>query len=97
MTWSLHVLREAEAELDAALRWYEKVGPLRLGFLEAIDRGLEAIATAPHRYPRWMESEFRRLVVQGYPYLVVYRVGLTRIDIVAFAHTRRRPGYWQHR
>lgn len=39
----------------------------------------------------------RRLLVGRFPYQVVYRLRDTEIVIVAFAHLKRRPGYWRKR
>jgi hypothetical protein len=39
----------------------------------------------------------RRKGVSGFPYGVVYVVRAEEIVILAYAHDRRRPGYWEHR
>lgn len=39
----------------------------------------------------------RRLMIDGFPYDVVYRVDADTIDVLALAHHRRRPGYWRRR
>jgi len=76
------------------VRWYEHQAPLRHGFVDAIDSALYAIAEAPSRYPRWRGGQYRQLKVPRFPYLVIYVVRRTRVDVIAVAHTRRRPGYW---
>lgn len=35
--------------------------------------------------------------VRGYPYRIVYIVEPERVVILAYAHERRKPGYWLHR
>jgi hypothetical protein len=39
-------------------------------------------------------SGFRRAMMDGFPYGVVYRVEDGTAFIVAIAHTSREPGYW---
>jgi plasmid stabilization system protein ParE len=39
----------------------------------------------------------KRLGLKKFPYVLVYRVKGGATDIVAFAHTKRRPGYWRNR
>ena len=39
----------------------------------------------------------RRLVLREFPFSVVYRASPDRVVIYAFAHSKRRPGYWRSR
>jgi plasmid stabilization system protein ParE len=39
----------------------------------------------------------RRVVLKRFPYTVIYMELGTELRILAFAHTRRRPGYWRER
>jgi plasmid stabilization system protein ParE len=39
----------------------------------------------------------RRASVHRFPYQVVYHLAAREIVIVAFAHLKRRPGYWKKR
>jgi len=39
----------------------------------------------------------RRVVLNRFPYLVVFRETTSEIEVVAVAHGRRRPGYWRER
>lgn len=41
------------------------------------------------------EPIVRREGVSGFPYGVVYVVRAEEIVILAYAHDRRRPGYWE--
>ena len=90
---------EAEAELANAALWYEsKRAGLGADFVAEIDEALEQIAEAPMNFPTWREARpFRRLVVRRFPYLVFFTVSDDVIQILAFAHAKRRPGYWKDR
>jgi len=39
----------------------------------------------------------RRWVVRRFPYSMFYRTEAERVYILALAHHRRKPGYWEHR
>jgi plasmid stabilization system protein ParE len=39
----------------------------------------------------------RRILLHRFPFFIVYRFRQARIEIVAVAHARRRPGYWRER
>jgi plasmid stabilization system protein ParE len=89
----------ASEELAAAVGWYESQ---RLGLgaelFDAVAATIERIEQQPEigaaTYP---DPRVRRLLVHRFPYEVVYRLTENEIVIVAFAHLKRRPGYWKHR
>ncbi|MGH8701418.1 MAG: type II toxin-antitoxin system RelE/ParE family toxin, partial [Burkholderiales bacterium] len=39
----------------------------------------------------------RRILLNRFPYSVVYRTSSDEIIVIAVAHQRRRPGYWRRR
>lgn len=39
----------------------------------------------------------RSASVKVFPYRVIYYLTDTSVVIVAYAHNRRKPDYWQHR
>jgi len=64
-------------------------------FRDAVQSTLDRITAHPEIGVA--RNGVRRLVVDGFPYDVVYRVKATSIDVLAIAHHRRRPGYWRRR
>lgn len=93
---------EAEAETREAAGWYEQRHPgLGLEFLAAVDNAVQRIRNTPERYPRLEtlpeEHAVRRLLLDRFPYVVVYESAEDEVRILAVAHTRRRPNYWRHR
>jgi toxin ParE1/3/4 len=88
---------EAERELLDAGRWYaERSEVAAQAFALEIDRALTAIAEAPERWPLRPSGE-RRLTLSRFPYAVLYRMRAGEVIVVAIAHQRRRPEYWQRR
>lgn len=86
----------ARFEVEEARDWYlqRKKSPLAARrLIEAVDDALVRIQTDPLRWPLHM-SKTRRLLLRRFLYLVIYDMQPASIRIVAFAHTRRRPGYW---
>ena len=97
----LRIGREAKAELAAAFRWYEEQ---RLGlgrdFLDMVDRALTRIEVDPgvgSRVAAVSDDGIRRIPVRRFPFHVVYVTLPDRIQVLAVAHQRRRPGYWNSR
>lgn len=92
----------AGAEYLDALRYYEAIrSQLADEFEASIDRAIRDIQWNPEawaRYPGWNRLPVVRThVVTVFPYSVVYFVHDGELVIVAFAHERRRPGYWRTR
>jgi len=93
---------EADAEYRLAGRWYEERHE-RLGieFFDAVDATIDRIVAMPRAgevVPRMpADLPVRRRAVARFPYHVVYLEIPTHIRILAIAHDRRKPGYWQRR
>jgi hypothetical protein len=95
----MHVVShpEADAELEAAVLWYEERQPaLGDDFLEEYEATLQRILAHPERW-RKIRGDNRQLNFDRFPYAVVYSVRPNTIYVKAVMHLRRRPFYWQHR
>lgn len=89
-----HPLALAEGE-DAAA-WYAERDPrVAARFVEELEAAFALIVEAPGRWPAFFDT--RRVLLPRFPYFVLYRDEPSRILVVAIAHARRRPGYWQGR
>ena len=62
----------------------------------AVDEARAAYEWYAERNPEYAVGR-RRYLLRRFPYLVVYRTFDAAIQIIAIAHGRRRPGYWQER
>ena len=79
------------------LLWYRRADTdVANRFGDALDRAIERIAETPERFPIYLANT-RRLLLRRFPYAVIYRLDPGRIIVLAIAHQRRRPGYWQRR
>jgi plasmid stabilization system protein ParE len=95
---SVEFHEEATAEYDAAFDWYLEQSPdAALKFDAEVDRALAHILQAPQRWTSGPHST-RRFLLRQFPFIVIYRqLASAHIQIVAIAHTSRRPGYWMGR
>ena len=88
---------EAEKELWYAVEYYEdKAKGLGLDFEQEIQKALALIQENPEIST---ESEYgvRRYLLQRFPYFIYYDEYEEYIWIIAFAHTSRKPFYWEKR
>ena len=87
----------AATEVEAALVWYEaRSRTVAEQFLLELDRALALILESPRSWEEVIGS-CRRYPLRRFPFLIYFRESDFGIEIVAVAHGRRRPGYWQDR
>lgn len=88
----------AAADYDAAFDWYLQRSPDAARAFDAeFDRALDQIVRTPQR---WASGPYdtRRFLLRRFPYLVIYRErDPDQVQILAVAHTSRRPNYWRDR
>ena len=93
------VIQHAAAtfELAASVAWYEqRESGLGERFYAAVQATKRFIRENP-QLGTPHQRDARKHPVNGFPYLVIYRDEPERILVVAIAHAKRRPNYWQHR
>ena len=89
---------EAQAELEAAADWYEmQKDGLGGEFLDGVEQTIIAIRRCPKAFPLFRNTSIRKHVMQRFPYLIFYEEFDAHLWIYAFAHSKRRPGYWLKR
>ena len=93
---------EALDEANDAADWYEgRRAGLGAAFLVVLDRCLDFRAEHPHAFPRLADTAprlgIRRALLNRFPYAVVFFELPDRLQVLAVAHTSRRPGYWLSR
>jgi toxin ParE1/3/4 len=89
---------EAAAEYDAAFDWYlERSREAALKFDAEVERALTQVLQAPQR---WVAGAHRtrKFLLRQFPFTLIYRERISgNIQVVAIAHTSRKPGYWKQR
>jgi toxin ParE1/3/4 len=89
-------LTEAETEYLEAVRFYEDIqAGLGESLITEFERIIEMAVTNPKSWRVIHPAGIRRIGLSRFPYAVFYRIlADCSLQITAFAHHRRRPGYW---
>jgi len=87
---------DAAEEMQAAAYYAARARGLGDEFLDEIEQGLHRIQQFPRLWPIY-EGEYRRYLLQRFPYGLIYRIDPEKIFIIAVAHLHRQPGYWKNR
>ena len=88
----------AQEEVREAVRWYLLQGGQVPA--EALSREIDGKVALLVRHPFISSpavNNLRRLHLRVFPYTLHYVVEGETIRVFAFAHQRRRPGYWRNR
>ena len=82
---------EAIAELDEALAWYEaQQTGLSDAFMECLNATLGRIEVHPGLASR-IDERLHRVLINRFPYAVIYSREPERIVVLAIAHLHRHP------
>jgi plasmid stabilization system protein ParE len=88
---------EALQDFRHSIEWYRSQSPrASVDFRITVSEAIRGIAQAPHLWPRYIH-ESRRLVLRRFPFSIIYLDDVDIVNIVAVAHSKRKPGYWEHR
>jgi len=97
----LHIVEPAEIEYQEATTWYRDRDPrVAERFVAETRRTLELIETFPQiggRVPGVDDADVRQMPIHSFPYHIVFVRLPNRLEVVAFAHNRRRPAYFADR
>ena len=97
MGFQLSLLPQAEEEIEEAFHWYFARSPFaadayRTEVVAAIDGLVEDALMWPAD-----DEGVRYYILHRFPYTIHYEVTGSFVTVLAVAHQRRRPGYWQDR
>ena len=100
LSWREHP--EAGREAYEAAVWYaDRELGLAERFARELQESLLLIREWPGSAPPHREVErtppIRSKRVNGFPFRIIYLVQGDEVVVIAYAHERRRPGYWSHR
>jgi plasmid stabilization system protein ParE len=94
---SFRFLPAAQDELLECIAHHADIQPaLGARFEEAVAFAVRSAASHPERGAARSRNT-RRWLVKGFPYAVLYRADDSGILVVAVAHERRHPAYWEQR
>ncbi len=84
-------------ELIEAARYYEACSDgLGDRFLDSVEKGLHVIGGNPQLFCA-DELGRRKYVIKKFPYLIIYKAKGDSVYVLAIAHGKRKPGYWESR
>lgn len=88
---------EAEIEFVKAVAFYEeREEGLGYDFAVEIYSTIERMLAHPKAWP-FIEDDIRRLLVNRFPYGILYSEDREEIFVVAVMHLHREQDYWKHR
>jgi plasmid stabilization system protein ParE len=88
---------EAEAEADGVFEWYwSRSESAALAFDAELREAFIFLRRSPQMCTPYLRG-MRRVMLHRFPYFVVFRELPRKIQIIAIAHAKRRPGYWRER
>jgi toxin ParE1/3/4 len=94
---AIRYLPPAGDELEEAVNWYAARDPATAEkFSRVFLAKLNEAAKAPHHWPLDRYGT-RRIHLRPFSYYLVIREFRGALEVVAVAHTSRRPGYWRKR
>lgn len=87
----------ARLELLDAIRYYNHQRPgLGEEFFEEVEQLITAILANPFRWAPDARGR-RRALMKRFPYKLIFRIREKDIYLIAAAHHKRAPGYWESR
>jgi plasmid stabilization system protein ParE len=93
--YRLHAL--AWQEIEGADDWYRQHSEdAATDFVAEVFTAIRKIREAPHRWPSYLHGT-RRYVLDRFPFSILYLETSELVNIVAVAHSKRKPGYWRRR
>lgn len=97
MAYRIELHPMAEVELWEAIDWYDaQKENLGKSFARAIQNAVVTIQDNPKRFP-FAHANKRKVVISGFPYIVVFEVREEFVLILTIFHTSRDPENWELR
>ena len=92
------MLAEAIADMEATREFYQEHASTAVAarFLDQVERAANRLVERPFLGAS-VTPLLRRLLLQQFPYSLIYQIDSEVVTILAVAAHRRRPGYWAKR
>ncbi|MEK6806194.1 MAG: type II toxin-antitoxin system RelE/ParE family toxin [Pseudomonadota bacterium] len=90
-------LPPARQELNEAIAFYEsKSSGLGISLSEEVEAYVQKLDQFPLTGQR-LRGPLRRMLLSRFPYQLIYRIERSQLIVLALAHQKQKPGYWQRR
>ena len=97
MGFQVSLLPQAEEEIKEAFHWYFVRSQFAAdAYRTEVVAAIDGLTEDPLMWPVDDEG-VRYYILQRFPYTIHYEVTGSVVTVLAVAHQRRRPGYWQAR
>ncbi len=97
MAYRFTILLVVYFELIEAAEWYElSSAKIAVELSDEFRKGLMKIKNNPYQ-SQILRSNYRKVNLYKFPYKIVFTIEGNEIIIVAFAHHKRKPGFWENR
>ena len=88
----------AEREHLESVAFYEtKQAGLGSSYLSDFEGVMAVVCAHPRRYRIEEQPDIRRVRLKRFPYNILFRESGNIVQVLAVAHKRRHPNYWQNR
>ncbi|MBC8412066.1 MAG: type II toxin-antitoxin system RelE/ParE family toxin [Chlorobium sp.] len=88
---------DARSEFLSSVEYYEECrAGLGRRFREVVELAVNSVANNPFRY-RVLHKSFRRCLIPKFPHAIIFSIEPDFILVIAVAHVKRKPGYWNDR
>ena len=97
MSYRLVFLPEAREDIYEAAVWYRQRNPrVAREFTRRVESATKRISQNPFQFPL-LDDEARHLVLDHYPYSIIYLIAEEEVVILSCFHQRRDPAEWKRR
>ena len=91
------IYSNAELEYTESLCWYAmRSAKAAIDFDAEFDAAIRAILDDPQSFP-FCDDRHQFYLLRSFPFQIVFRCLSEEINVVAVAHTSRKPNYWLDR
>lgn len=98
MPYNYQLSDEAERDVEEGYLWYEsKREGLGEAFLLSLDHAGKAIISHPTTYRIRYKKKVRSFVIDRFPYLILYVINRSNIDVISIFNTNQHPKRWKQR
>jgi plasmid stabilization system protein ParE len=93
--FTITVLPDAEADMREGFLWYFERSPLAAdAFGTEVSQTIDGLEQTAADWPK-DEDGVHFYHLKHFPYTVKYEIAGKEVTVLAIAHQRRKPGYWQ--